>query len=99
MCGHFPNQLLVYGAGAVIPSTFVELEKGRVYSAVIELAPEVPRGRVNVVIAKRACADAAGNFFQRTDNSTFVIHFGCFLLLPAEMSFLCHSFLVIVFCT
>lgn len=87
MCGLFPNQLLVYGAGAVMPSTFVELEKGRVYSVVIELAPEAPRGRVNVVIAKRACADAAGNFFQRTDNSTFVIHFGCFLLLCGEISF------------
>ena len=43
---------------------------------VVALSSYVPSGRAVVALARNACADAAGNLFQRTDNSTFVIHFG-----------------------
>ncbi|KAG0585982.1 hypothetical protein KC19_2G054000 [Ceratodon purpureus] len=68
-------ELLVFGAATVIPSTVEDIEKGRVYTLIVELSSAVPRGRVVVTLARSACADAAGNLFQRTDNSTFVIHF------------------------
>lgn len=68
--------MLVYGAATVIPSTLEEVEKGRVYTLVVEISSDVSSGRVVVAVARSACSDAAGNLFQRTDNSTFVIHFG-----------------------
>lgn len=74
-------QLLVYGAGVVIPSTLKETERGLRYSVVVGLSTQVLSGRVTAVLAKRTCADAAGNFFQRTETSRFVIRFGNFVHL------------------
>ncbi|KAH8966354.1 hypothetical protein BDL97_03G020900 [Sphagnum fallax] len=67
--------LLVYGAGVVVPSTFQEIEHGLVYSAIVMLSTQVPSGKATIVIAKRACADMAGNLFERSANSSFVIRF------------------------
>jgi hypothetical protein len=70
------NQLLVHGPGVVVPSTFEEIEHGLIYSVVVMLSTQVPSGKVTVVMARRPCADAAGNLFERTANSSFVIRFG-----------------------
>ncbi|KAG0558527.1 hypothetical protein KC19_10G034900 [Ceratodon purpureus] len=67
--------LLVHGAGAVIPSSLKEIEKGRRYSVVVALSTEAPSGKIIAVIAEGACADAAGNLLQRTNWSSSVIRF------------------------
>ncbi|CAK9863574.1 unnamed protein product [Sphagnum jensenii] len=67
--------LLVHGPGVVVPSTFEEIEHGLIYSVVVMLSTQVPSGKVTVVMARRPCADAAGNLFERTANSSFVIRF------------------------
>ncbi len=80
----FWKQLLVYGAGVVVPSTFQEIEHGLVYSAIVMLSTQVPSGKATIVIAKRACADIAGNLFERSANSSFVIRFGTKVFLKTR---------------
>lgn len=70
------SQLLVYGAGKVIPTTLTTIQPGLIYSVMVSLSPSVQYGRVILVLDKGFCADAAGNKFTRTDNSSFFVHFG-----------------------
>jgi len=60
----------------VIPSSLKEIEKGRMYSVVVALSTDSLSGKINAVIARSACADAAGNRLQRTNQSSSVIRFG-----------------------
>ena len=70
-------QLWVFGNGYVIPSTLKELEKGRRYSLDVALnTTATPTGKVTAVVASDACADAAGNTLQRTNQSSFLVRFG-----------------------
>jgi hypothetical protein len=60
----------------VIPSTLKELEKGLRYSLDVALSTAVSTGKVEAVIARSSCTDAAGNRLQRTNQSSAVIRFG-----------------------
>uniref|UniRef100_A0A2P2M3G2 Bacterial Ig-like domain-containing protein n=1 Tax=Rhizophora mucronata TaxID=61149 RepID=A0A2P2M3G2_RHIMU len=67
--------LLVYGAGQVIPSSFTILQPNVEYSLLVSLSPAVMFGRVILVMDKDFCTDTAGNSFLRTANSSFYVHF------------------------
>ncbi|KAI8016865.1 hypothetical protein LOK49_LG04G02093 [Camellia lanceoleosa] len=67
--------LLVYGAGQVVPSTFNILEPNLKFSLVVSLSSSVDHGRVILVMDKNFCTDSAGNKFTRTSNSSFLLHF------------------------
>lgn len=67
--------LLVYGDGAVIPSSLKEIERGRMYSVEVALSTDTASGKVNAVMARGACVDAAGNRLERTNQSSSVIRF------------------------
>lgn len=71
-------QLLVYGAGQVIPSTFNVLQPNLKFSVLVGLSYSVPYGRVILVMDKSFCADSARNKFMRTENSSLLVHFGEF---------------------
>ncbi|KAL6177481.1 hypothetical protein ACLB2K_049007 [Fragaria x ananassa] len=65
--------LLVYGAGQVIPSSLNILEPNLKYSLVVGLSSSVKYGRVILVTDKNFCSDVAGNRFIRTENSSFYV--------------------------
>ncbi|XP_034673186.1 uncharacterized protein LOC117904606 isoform X2 [Vitis riparia] len=67
--------LLVYGAGQVIPSTFKVLQPNLKFSVLVGLSYSVPYGRVILVMDKSFCADSARNKFMRTENSSLLVHF------------------------
>ncbi|XP_010546000.1 PREDICTED: uncharacterized protein LOC104818213 isoform X2 [Tarenaya hassleriana] len=67
--------LLVYGAGQVIPSSFTVLERYLRYSLLVGLAPDLQYRRVVLVMNKNVCSDASGNKFKRVTGSRFLIHF------------------------
>ncbi|KAJ7956220.1 Guanine nucleotide-binding protein, beta subunit [Quillaja saponaria] len=67
--------LLVYGAGEVIPSSLSILQTNLVYSLVVSLSSTLQYGRAILVMDKNFCTDSAGNRFMRTANSTFFVHF------------------------
>ncbi|CAN0919020.1 hypothetical protein LINGRAHAP2_LOCUS31212 [Linum grandiflorum] len=67
--------LLVYGAGQVIPSSLTILEPNLKYSVVVALSHSSAYGRVVLVMNKNFCTDAAGNMFTRTDSSTSFVRF------------------------
>ncbi|XP_042036904.1 uncharacterized protein LOC121782957 [Salvia splendens] len=67
--------LLVYGAGEVMPDTFKVIEPNMKYSVDVSVSKRVRYGRLILVMDKDFCTDNAGNQFTRTDNSSFVIHF------------------------
>ncbi|KAL3512805.1 hypothetical protein ACH5RR_025522 [Cinchona calisaya] len=67
--------LLVYGAGQVVPSTFDVIEPNLKFSLTVSLSTSVQFGRVIVVMDKNFCTDSAGNEFTRTENSSVFIHF------------------------
>jgi len=69
-------QLLVYGAGQVIPSTLKILDPNLKFSLFVNLSSSVDYGRVILVMDKNFCTDSAGNKFTRTVNSSFLVHFG-----------------------
>nr|KYP51571.1 hypothetical protein KK1_026599 [Cajanus cajan] len=66
--------LLVYGAGQVIPSSFRILETNLTYSLLVSLSPTVQYGRAILVMDKNFCTDLAGNSFMRMPNSSVYIH-------------------------
>ncbi|CAN1149739.1 hypothetical protein LINPERPRIM_LOCUS18596 [Linum perenne] len=70
--------LLVYGAGEVIPSSLTILEPYLKYSVMVALSRGSAYGRVVLVMNKNFCTDAAGNMFTRTDNSSSFVRFGDF---------------------
>ncbi|XP_062025753.1 uncharacterized protein LOC133742079 isoform X1 [Rosa rugosa] len=65
--------LLVYGAGEVIPSSLNILEPNLKYSLDVGLSSSVHYGRVILVMDKNFCSDVAGNRFVRTKNSRFYV--------------------------
>ncbi|KAL9314112.1 hypothetical protein ACSQ67_019564 [Phaseolus vulgaris] len=67
--------LLVYGAGQVIPSSFRILQPNLTYSLLVSLSPTVQHGRAILVMDKNFCTDLAGNSFMRMPNSSVIIHF------------------------
>ncbi|KAL7161689.1 hypothetical protein ACSBR2_042210 [Camellia fascicularis] len=67
--------LLVYGAGQVVPTTLSVLEPNLKFSLIVSLSSSVEYGRVILVMDKNFCTDNAGNKFTRTENSSFLIHF------------------------
>lgn len=68
-------QLIVYGAGQVIPKTLKTIKPNLKYSILVNLSPIVEYGRVVLVTDKGLCTDAVGNQFTRTTNSSFLLHF------------------------
>ncbi|KAL9372733.1 hypothetical protein Peur_034977 [Populus x canadensis] len=66
--------LIVYGAGQVIPSSLTVLEPNLKYTLLVGLFPNVFYGRVVLVMDKNFCTDAAGNRFTRAANSSFFVH-------------------------
>lgn len=71
-------QLLVYGAGEVLPNTLSVIQPNMKYSLDVSVSERVRYGRLILVMDKDFCTDSAGNHFTRTDNSSFFIHFGKF---------------------
>ncbi|KAK6920679.1 hypothetical protein RJ641_014357 [Dillenia turbinata] len=67
--------LLVYGAGQVMPSTLTILQPNLTFSILVKLSSDVEYGRAILVMNKNFCRDNAGNVFTRTANSFFTIHF------------------------
>ncbi|KAG2675924.1 hypothetical protein I3843_12G028200 [Carya illinoinensis] len=67
--------LLVYGAGQVIPSSLIILQPNLKYSVLVGLSSTSQYGRVILVMDKNFCTDSAGNKFSRTTNSSFYVHF------------------------
>ncbi|XP_010426289.1 PREDICTED: uncharacterized protein LOC104711297 isoform X2 [Camelina sativa] len=67
--------LLVYGAGQVIPSSFTVLDQFLRYSLLVGLSPDAQYGRIVLVMNKNVCSDKAGNDFQRALGSRFFVHF------------------------
>ncbi|KAM1129088.1 hypothetical protein ACFXTH_038956 [Malus domestica] len=65
--------LLVYGAGQVVPSSLNTLQPNLRYSLLVGLSPSVQYGRVILVMDKNFCTDNAGNGFVRTENSRFYV--------------------------
>ncbi|WVZ21431.1 hypothetical protein V8G54_008753 [Vigna mungo] len=66
--------LLVYGAGQVIPSSFRVLQPNLTYSVLVSLSSTVQYGRAIVVMDRNFCTDLAGNSFMRMPNSSVYIH-------------------------
>ncbi|EPS71402.1 hypothetical protein M569_03352 [Genlisea aurea] len=67
--------LLIHGAGEVVPSTLIVLDPNMKYSIVVAISDRVQYGRLILVMDKHFCTDAAGNEFTRTVNSSLSIHF------------------------
>ncbi|KAH7857150.1 hypothetical protein Vadar_009631 [Vaccinium darrowii] len=67
--------LLVYGAGQVVPTSLKILEPNLKFSLTVSLSSNVERGRVILVMDKNFCTDSAGNKFMRSSNSSFLVHF------------------------
>lgn len=67
--------LLVYGEGHVIPSSFKILQPKLKYSLSVALPSTIQYGRIILVMDKNFCTDRAGNIFTRTENSISYVHF------------------------
>ncbi|KAK7301544.1 hypothetical protein RJT34_12410 [Clitoria ternatea] len=67
--------LLVYGAGQVIPSSFSILQPNLMYSLMVSLSSTAQYGRAILVMDRNFCTDIAGNSFARMPNSSVYIHF------------------------
>ncbi|XP_023519336.1 uncharacterized protein LOC111782764 isoform X2 [Cucurbita pepo subsp. pepo] len=74
--------LLVYGEGNVIPSSFKVLQPNLKYSLSVALASTIQYGRIILVMDKNFCTDSAGNIFTRTENSISYVHFDRRKLVP-----------------
>lgn len=67
--------LLVYGAGQVLPHTLNIVQPNLKYSLLVALNMDVQYGRVILVMDKYFCTDKAGNLFTRSTNSSSIVHF------------------------
>ncbi|KAK6920680.1 hypothetical protein RJ641_014358 [Dillenia turbinata] len=65
--------LLVHGAGQVLPSTLRVLQPNLQFSLMVELSSSVQYGEVQLVMGENFCKDIAGNKFARTSNSSLSI--------------------------
>ncbi|RRT53512.1 hypothetical protein B296_00049815 [Ensete ventricosum] len=74
-CSSSKCNLLVYGAGHVLPSTLKVLVPDRVFTLMLGISADVQFGRLVLVMDKGFCMDSAGNSFKRTSNSSFILHF------------------------
>lgn len=74
-------QLLVYGAGQIVPSSLIILEPNLKYSLFVGISSTIQYGRLVLVMDRYFCTDAAGNIFTRSANSSFHVHFGEFSCL------------------
>ncbi|CAI8610154.1 unnamed protein product [Vicia faba] len=66
--------LLVYGVGQVVPSSFRVLKPNLMYSLLVSLSPTVQYGRAILVMDRSFCTDIAGNSFTRMANSSVHLH-------------------------
>ncbi|KAK7815890.1 hypothetical protein CFP56_001056 [Quercus suber] len=66
--------LLVYGAGQVIPTSLKMLQPNLQYSVLVGLSSIAQYGRVTLVMDNNFCTDSAGNKFTRNANSTLYLH-------------------------
>ncbi|XP_039057965.1 uncharacterized protein LOC120201425 isoform X1 [Hibiscus syriacus] len=67
--------LLVYGAGEVVPSSLTILEPNLKYLLFVSISSASQYGRLVLVMDRDFCSDAAGNPFTRSPNSTFYVHY------------------------
>ncbi|XP_073003266.1 uncharacterized protein [Typha latifolia] len=67
--------LLVYGAGHILPSTLKILQPDLEFSLIVGIPTDILYGRLLLVMDRSFCTDAAGNRFTRTSNSSFTLHF------------------------
>ncbi|CAH2049760.1 unnamed protein product [Thlaspi arvense] len=67
--------LLVYGAGQVVPTTLNIIEPGLEYSLTVSLYSSIQYGRVILVMDRNFCTDLAGNKFTRTEKSHLFVRF------------------------
>ncbi|KAL9243139.1 hypothetical protein vseg_017064 [Gypsophila vaccaria] len=67
--------LLVYGAGQVIPNTLETIQPYLKYSIVVRLSTDTQFGRAVLVMDRGFCTDNAGNRFIRPANSSAIVHF------------------------
>ncbi|KAL4274505.1 uncharacterized protein LOC107622163 [Arachis ipaensis] len=67
--------LLVYGAGQVIPSSLTTLKPNLMYSLLVSLNSTAQFGRAILVMDRDFCKDMAGNSFIRKQNSSVFVHF------------------------
>lgn len=67
--------LLVYGPGQVIPETLRVIQPDLKYNIIVSLSTSIQYGRVILVMDRSFCTDSAGNRFQRTGNSSAIIHY------------------------
>ncbi|KAK9995724.1 hypothetical protein SO802_020410 [Lithocarpus litseifolius] len=67
--------LLVHGAGKVIPNSLKILQPNLQYSVLVDLSSTDQYGRVILVMDKNFCTDSAGNKFERNKNSNFTLRF------------------------
>lgn len=67
--------LLVYGAGHIIPSTLKVIKPDLEFSLMVAISTDVQYGRLVLVMDKNFCTDAGGNKFNRTSDSSFLLHF------------------------
>uniref|UniRef100_A0A1D1YIJ6 Glutathione transport system permease protein gsiD n=1 Tax=Anthurium amnicola TaxID=1678845 RepID=A0A1D1YIJ6_9ARAE len=67
--------LLVYGAGQVVPSTLRVLQPELKYSLLVSISTDAIYGRLVVVMDKNFCTDRSGNRFTRSKNSSVLLHF------------------------
>ncbi|XP_030938465.1 uncharacterized protein LOC115963563 isoform X1 [Quercus lobata] len=73
-CSSMKCNLLVYGAGQVIPNSLKTLQPNLQYSVLVGLSSTAQFGRVTLVMDKNFCTDSAGNKFTRNANSTLYVH-------------------------
>ncbi|KAK9995585.1 hypothetical protein SO802_020271 [Lithocarpus litseifolius] len=74
VCSSVKCNLLVYGAGKVIPNSLKTLQPNLQYSVLVGLSSTAQSGRVTLVMDKNFCTDSAGNKFSRNVNSTLSVH-------------------------
>ena len=75
-------QLIVRGPALAYPSTLVIISPGIAYSLQVGLSTLESTGKVTLTTPRdRICADAAGNNYQRSPNSTIVVRFSMYSCL------------------
>ncbi|XP_030939503.1 uncharacterized protein LOC115964305 [Quercus lobata] len=75
VCSSVKCNLLVDGAGQVMPNSLKTLQPNLQYSILVGLSSTAQSGRVILVMDKNFCTDSAGNKFERNKNSNFTLHF------------------------
>ncbi|RRT85447.1 hypothetical protein B296_00001262, partial [Ensete ventricosum] len=75
ICSPSYCNLLVYGAGRVLPSTLRVLLPGLKFSFMVGVSADVQFGRLVLAMDKVFCTDNAGNMFKQSSDSSFILHF------------------------